>query len=130
MTESITVTHENFDEVLDVAIIGNIALQNYGSECISSRDVRLSVAGTALIEKLIDAVIESGNSIFTMIQPKFLETGYDCNVHFNEADFRHITEIQPFSVEIPHAQHIYSMCQSVHGRVTDRAQFLADMKYR
>lgn len=130
MSKSITVTHENYDEMLETVILGNIALQNYGSECISSSDVRLAYAGSHLLQRMVEIVVETGNSIYLMTQPKFLESGYDCNYHYNENDFAHITEIKPFAVEIPHAAHVFGICQNAQHDITDRAEFIARMKYR
>lgn len=131
MTKSITVTHQNYDEVLETVILGNIALQNYGNDgCVSTSDARLAHAGSVLLEKMVNVVIDSGNSIYTMTQPKFLTSGYDCNHHYDEADFAHITEITPFSVEIPNAAHVYGICQSAQSYVTDRDAYMTEMKYR
>jgi TRAP-type mannitol/chloroaromatic compound transport system substrate-binding protein len=93
-------------------------------------DLRLANAGTFLIGKLMDAVIDSGNSVFTMIQPTFLEMGYNCKPYYNEKDFAHITEVTPFSVNIQDAQPIYEMCQHIKDGITDRAEYLAGHKYR
>ena len=130
MTTTLTVTNENFQEVLETVILGNIKFQNYHPDCFGMSDLRRADAVSALLEKLIDAVLDSSNSVFTLLQPTFLATGYDCNVHFNEKDFTHISEIAPFSVDIQDAQPIYEMCQSVKDGITDRDKFLADYKYR
>lgn len=130
MTNSLTVTHENYDEVLETVILGNIALQNYNSHCVSSSDVRLAYAGTDLLQKIVEVVVNTGNSVYMMTQPKFLTSGYDCNYHYNEADFAHITEITPFSVEIPNVAPTFAVCQNAQRSVTDRDAYIAEMKYR
>lgn len=130
MTKNLLVTHENYDAVLETALIGSIKFQNYNSDCVGSRDVQLARIGNILLDELMMVVINSGNSPFTMVDPAYEWADYALSERYKKEDYAHITEIQPFSVEIEGCADFFQMCKNVQDTVTDRAQFLADMKYR
>lgn len=129
---NIHVTHENFEDVLLTVVLGNIQFQNYSNQTgISTGDLQLANHGATLLEQLVNVVIDSGNSIYTMVQPTFLKFDYDCDKHYDEKEFAHITEITPFNVEIPRSGRIFSVCENVEASVDeDYATFRAENKYR
>lgn len=130
MTTPLRVTHENFAEIQETALLGHIKFQNYNSDCVSSKDVALSRTGNQLLDELVSVVLHSGNSPFMLIDPAYEWAGYELSDQHRPEDYAHITDVKPFSIDIPDLGDFYVMCQHVKSTVTDRAQFLADMKYR
>lgn len=132
MTNNLQVTHENFEEVLLTVVIGNIALQNYSEHFgISSSNLKLADSSCHLMQKLVEVIVDSGNSIYSMVQPTFVKFGYNCDLHYDEKDFAHISEITPFDVEIPDGLYVFGVCENIEANVNeDYTQFLADNKLR
>lgn len=130
MTTPLCVTHENFAEIQETALLGHIKFQNYNSECVSSKDVALSRTGNHLLDELVSIVLHSGNSPFMLVDPAYEWAGYALSDQHKPDDYAHITEIKPFSVEIPDMGDFYARCQHVKATITDRDDFLSNMTYR
>lgn len=118
-SQSIVVTDKNFQELFETALIGNIEVHKYAQNQMDP------TATNQLLEELADAVIESGNSVFLLMQPTLLKVGADANHEYNVNDFAHITEIHSFSAELPHLKGAYELCKSYQGSYKNLDEYLA-----
>lgn len=125
------ITHENFQEITRNVLLFNINLQNYTSSCFGMSDLKRARYAENVVEDLIDVVLESGNSMFMLAQPVMKPLGYDASVHFTEAEFAHITEVQPFDINVKSLDdNFYEQAKAYAEAITDVDAFLAERKYR
>lgn len=132
MNHDVLVNNHNLEAVLATAITGHKACVKHGEDRgLCANGMKLTETSRAFLQDIVEAVIDSGNSVYTLVQPTFVKFGYNCNNHYDNADFAHITDVKPFSFEIDNGAYIYSVGETIQKNPNANFDsFLQGIEYR